>query len=230
MRLPIFTGRILGYLVFATLSISIEIDSSSAEKPEVMILLDASSSMERLQNGTGFPSGCEWPRGGLDPQVLGAAGFTAQGGQQQDFDNLSRMQWVQWHIAGSIKGPLKCIGHDANERETKHFMGRDGFIAHYRLMCGSQMINNLGILPGGYAPCGDDHGRIKSNALFKDPDSDDGNPNYPNAGDGFIHSGGVNIQFGLMVSDSDPESYTAIGAGPTSPEVIHWQSFLMTSK
>jgi hypothetical protein len=38
-----------------------------AEKPEIMLLVDASSSMEQLQFGEGYPKGCTWPRNGQDP-------------------------------------------------------------------------------------------------------------------------------------------------------------------
>lgn len=211
----LYTDRFLSSLYSVLISMSFITGVSFAEKSEIMLLIDASSSMEQLQNSDGYPRDCEWPRGGQDPQLPGGLGFSPHGGQQQDFDNLTRLQWAQWYIAGSVKGPMKCVGHDANERNDEHIMGRDGFIAHYRLMCYTKNLLALNqIVPNvDYVPCGGDHGRLKQNALFKDPDSDDDRLAYLSGSDGFIHSGNTDIRFGLMVSDSDPKSLTAVGGG-----------------
>ena len=180
--------------------------SASAEKPELMLLIDASSSMENLRSGVGYPAGCEWPRGGQAPIGPEGPGFSAQGGQASDLDNLTKMQWVQWQLAGGIEGPLGCVGHDPNIRVNEHAMGRDGFIPHYRLMCqanaflGANEVQNLNSL----VPCGADHGRQGHNG--PDPDTPEQNASYFTGNSGFIQNAGAQIRFGLMVSDSDPKN------------------------
>lgn len=201
----------LGLCVSFGLSLLLYSGVSWAEKPEIMLLIDASSSMERLQATPGYPSGCEWPRGGEDPQVgVVGPGFSAQGGQAEDLNNLSRIQWAQWQLAGAVSGPLKCVGHDAGERDREHAMGRDGFIAHYRLMCQAKtfMAPNQLQNPNSFVPCGADHGRRSVNNGVADPDSSEGGDHYFTGTDGFIQQADAEVYFGLMVSDSDPKSLT----------------------
>ena len=177
-----------------------------AEKPEIMLLIDASSSMEQLQFGQGYPKDCQWPRGGQEPFAQVGAGFSAQGGQAQDRQNLTRLHWAQWHMAGSVKGPLQCVGHGANERSVHHHLGQDGIIPHYRLLCQSKNFNapQQAIQNNMFVPCGADHGRYRQNGQVQDPDSNQQNIGYISGSDGFIHSGNSQVLFGLMVSDSNP--------------------------
>ena len=116
-----FSLRLSFFLVLSMTLSSLAV----AEKPEIMLVVDASSSMEQLQVGKGYPKACDWPRGGQDPHGQGGVGFSAQGGQPQDRQNLTRLHWAQWYLAGSVSGALKCVGHDANERDNHHHLGRD---------------------------------------------------------------------------------------------------------
>ena len=194
-------SRLVTLVLSLGLYCCLSVSHAWAEKPEIMLLIDASSSMQRLQHHEAYPTGCSWARNGVDPQPAGAAvgqGFSQAGGEQRDLENLTRLHWAQWHLAGSIDGPLKCVGHDHNERSANHAMGRDGFIAHYRLMCSPQ--NNR----GSFNPCGEDHGRRRRNM---DPDGV-GLNNFKIQEDGFIRQAGSNVLFGMMVSDSDPQRIT----------------------
>ena len=188
-----------------------------AEKPEIMLVVDASSSMEQLQFGEGYPKACDWPRGGQDPHGQAGVGFSAQGGQPQDRLNLTRLHWAQWYLAGSVSGALKCVGHDANERDNHHHFGRDGFVPHYRLMCRNNnfVAPQQGLQNNSFEPCGADHGRF-DNGWIQDPDANQQNIGYLSGNDGFIHSGSSQVLFGLMVSDSNPVNLNNEDQAPTA--------------
>jgi hypothetical protein len=187
-----------------------------AQTPEVMLLIDASGSMQMQLENDRYPEGCEvsqrFPNAninlnGEDQGELGEPGENRENANQNiAAQSFTRMHYIQEMLAGRITGSKGCLAHPAEERhknyitnrqasQNGHIMGGDGNRPHYRLMCTTQGS----AVPD--VPCGADHGRKRDVA---DPD----NPrrlipaNISN--NGIIERESSAVRFGLMISDSNP--------------------------
>ena len=94
-------------------------NQAHADKPEIMLLVDASSSMQQLQHHDAYPIGCQWARNGVDPQPAGVAvgqGFGQVGGEQRDFENLTRLHWAcRCGISLEISPCAVCFSRSPSE-------------------------------------------------------------------------------------------------------------------
>ncbi|MBM4291772.1 MAG: hypothetical protein FJ138_10250, partial [Deltaproteobacteria bacterium] len=166
--------------------------------PEVMIVLDASSSMQFVPEVDAFPSGCAWTAG-----VAPAVDPALQGGDAGAGSAVTRLHHALDHLAGRVEGTRACRAYSPAERRSASdpsaafVMGEDGDFPHFRALCRSEGAAAPNV------PCGADHGRARG---ARDPD----NPGLLSpvniSEDGFIPEAAGRVRFGLMVSDSNPKA------------------------
>lgn len=181
--------------LISALTLCAWVDLSLADPSEVMIVLDASSSMQFVPGADRLPTGCVFPRGGAPSGLIDAEDPDASSA-----DYVTRFHLVQDALAAHVSD-ARCIGHGPTERHEQHIMGEDGAFPHFRRTC----RNSSGV----YVPCGKDHGR---NRGAPDPDQGGASPaTLSNSGFLTDDSGATyqDIAFGLMVSDSNPMAATS---------------------
>jgi len=165
---------------------------SLAEPSEVMLLIDASSSMQFIPSADRLPSGCSFPRGGAP-----AGPISAEDQEAETVGSETRFHLVQSVLAAEVDGPPVCLGHSADERARDYLVGEDGAFPHFRRMCRSATNRII--------PCGRDHGRRRG-AIDPDGFGNETPANLVRSGFLTDDTGSTyhDISFGLMVSDSNP--------------------------
>lgn len=171
---------------------------SFANPPEIMIVLDASSSMQFVPNADRLPSGCDFPRGGAPNGLISAEDPDPE---TQTSERMTRFHLVQ-NVLSAYVANSGCIGHSAQERHNDHIMGGDLDFPHFRRMCKNANSQDI--------PCGKDHGRSRATL---DPDLGSGGLPVNQSNVGFLTDDTgttfTDIAFGLMVSDSNPIKATS---------------------
>ncbi len=164
-------------------------------KPEVMLLIDTSGSMEEV-NDTFSLTDPTYPPANKCRDI--SQGVQAPANTDQF---KTKMHTIFEFLTGKANGAQACASYTPMYRANNHLFGKDGNVGHYRLFC--RPINES----GSWIPCWKDFGAKTLN----DPD----NPSNKTPdlltnglGSGLIGMQLDQVKFGLMTADSNPWSDT----------------------
>ncbi|MCA9541335.1 MAG: hypothetical protein KC620_20680, partial [Myxococcales bacterium] len=181
-------------------------NAQEAVKPEVMLVIDTSGSMQHIAD----------PNGGLLGLPVCLLRAAAEGilQPQNNPSNRSRMNLLKEGLAGSSAEPYRCIEEALNLNALfadPNALDDDGVAANYRSMCCSR-VQRVGPVSRcvAFAPCGDD-------TLNAGPDLSDLDGAIRR--DGLIQANETRVKFGLMASDGDATVANSFGDEHTAFDV-----------
>ncbi len=182
-------------------------------KPEVMILLDTSSSMQELNDYSPIDAP-QYPE-------LQKCNDISQGPKNQPNNAVppkTKMHTAIEFLTGKANGTQTCVSYSPTYRVNNHLLGRDGNVSHYRLFC-----HPIGE-PNNWIPCWKDYGARVAN------DPDNPSQKIPDLISSGLNSGLIGLQmdqikFGLMTMDTNPWKNTDINGDYSFGDSYQMQRF-----